>query len=224
MGSKSDKGQLAETQQEKALAEIALAEHDRYKKAWLPLHQQAIKVTEGLGDANGWERERARGRAAEAGTQLDTVAEDVEKQDLNRGVNAGSGNFIMRQSSLGTERAKGVGIATGNAESAMDDAYVQGLANIVKQGRQQSNIALEGMGRSAQTAAANERTSAGASAARRAGNAQVAGTIIGAGVQAGRGINWGGNYANTGGNTGEMMGAGAGPGDASNTPTNFWRY
>lgn len=212
MGSKSDKGQLAETEQEKALAEVAVQAHTRYKNDWLPLQQRAIDYVTELSQPNSFERERARGRAAEAGTEIDAVAEDVEKSDFNRGVDAGSGNFVMRQSALGTERAKGVGIATGDAETAMDDAYVQGLASIVKAGRQQSDIALEGMGRSAQTATKNAQAGAYRGAANRAGNAEVAGTVIGAGVQGARGINWGGNYANTGGSTFEAAGEAA-PGD-----------
>lgn len=212
MGSKSNKGQLAETEQEKALAEVAVQAHMRYKNDWLPLQKRAIEITQGLNKPDSWERERARGRAAEAGTEIDSVAEDVEKGDFNRGIDAGSGNFIMRQAALGTERAKGVGIATGDAETSMDDAYVQGLASIVKAGRQQSDIALEGMGRSAQTATKNAQAGAYRGAANRAGNAELAGTVIGAGVQAGRGINWGGNYANTGGSTFENAGEAA-PGD-----------
>lgn len=209
---KSDKGQLAETEQEKALAEIALNEHMRYKKEWLPVQQKAIDYVKALSEPGSWERERARGRAAEAGTEMDAVAEGVEKQDFNRGIDAGSSNFLVRQGKIGAERAKGVGLATASAENSMDDAYVQGLANIVKMGRQQSNIALEGMGKSAATAAANERAGAAAGAANRAGNAELAGTVIGAGLQSSLVKNWGSNYANTGGSTFEAAGEAA-PGD-----------
>jgi hypothetical protein len=191
VGSKSDKGKLEETAQEKMLAQIAVEENDRYKKTWLPLQQKAIQMTEKMNAPDSFERDRARGRAAGVGTEIDMAAEDIAKQDQNRGVNAGSSNFVMRQGKLGEERAKSVGIATANAEDAIDDAYVQGLASLVRSGRNKGDVALDNMGRSAATSAANEASGAAAGAARRSGNMQLAGTVIGAGTQVGRGIQWG---------------------------------
>lgn len=191
MGSKSDKGQLSETPQEKELANIGLQEHEHYKQKWLPLQQQAISLTEGLKDKGSFERERARGRAAEAGTMVDVAGDQVEAGDRGRGVDAGSGNFVMRQGKVGIERAKQVGIATGEAEDAMDDAYVQGLAGLVNIGRRQASVATEGMGRTARLGAANAEAGAMEGAARRAGNAELVGTLAGGAVQGARGIKWG---------------------------------
>jgi hypothetical protein len=192
MGSKSDKGQLSETPQEKALADIGLAEFQNYTQKWLPLQKRSISMLEGMKESDSFERERARGRAATGvGGQVDEAAEQIESVDRGRGVDAGSSNFVMRQGKVGMERAKAVGLNMASTEDMMDDAYVQGLAGLVQAGRQQGNIALEGMGRSARIASANEQAGAMEGAARRAGNAELAGTLISSGVQAGRGIKWG---------------------------------
>lgn len=191
MGSKANKGKLEETPQEKMLAQIAVEENQRYKETWLPLQQKAIQMTEKMNAPDSFERERARGRAAGVGTEIDMAAADVGKQDQNRGVDAGSSNFVMRQGALSDERAKSVGIATANAEDAIDDAYVQGIASLVRTGRNKGDVAIDSMGRSAATEAANAASGAAAGAARRAGNMQLAGTVIGAGAQGARGIQWG---------------------------------
>jgi hypothetical protein len=211
---KKDKGSLKETPQEKALAELALNRYQDYKQRWLPLQQRAIEVVEGFNKEGSWERERAQTNAGAVGTQIDEVSDQVADADMNRGVDAGSSNFKLRQGALGDAKSKSVGIARAGADEEIDNAYVEGISNLMRIGSNQAAQGARSMGDAASVAVGAERAGAMEGAARRAGNYELAGTAIGAAgsfARPGRGI----GYTNTGGNTGEMQGTGAGPGDAA---------
>lgn len=179
--SKKDSGQLKETEAEKSAAQMNLNQYIDYKKRWLPIQQQAIRLVEGYGGEESWERERAKSRAVGAtGVAYDQATDAVETSQRNRGIDAGSSNFKLAQADMGAQRAKGTGIAAAGAADAIDAAYVDSLSGLMRIGRNQASQAIEGVNKSAGIGAANEAAGAEAAAARRAGNAELAGTVVGA--------------------------------------------
>jgi hypothetical protein len=220
MGSKADKGTLAETPQEKALAQISIDRYRQYKQDWLPLQQRASEIVRRMGEKDSYERTRAVGRAAtEAGGAFDEASDAVAIGEQNRGVNAGSSAFRMKQAELGDERAQATGVAMAGAENAIDDAYVQGLSAIMATGRNQSGQGIRGLGESADMAGRNAAAAAGVAAQRRAGNIELGSSIAGSAISYGRTQGWGqaSGIKYPGGSTGEPMNTGVGPGDAGGT-------
>jgi hypothetical protein len=212
---KSDTGQLKETPQERQLAEIALQRYQHYKSTWQPLQQQAIALVNKMAEPTSADRGEARtNMTGGISVEADRASDTMRAMDSNRGVTGNSGNAKLRQEMLGTERAQAQGIAGAAADSVIDNAYVEGLSSLIAVGRNQSEQAMDSTARAATMGQADAESRARRSAAKRAGIAKYAGIGIGAASQMMGGA---GPGFLPGGNTGEAMGTGAAPGDATGT-------
>lgn len=210
---KKDKGTIRESEAERQLMNISLDRYQQYKQKWQPIQQQAIRVVESMGRAGSMERERAVARSTgAAGAEYDDATAKVEGSLLDKEIGTGSSNFRVKQAAMGSERAKAQGIGGAAAEDTIDNAYVESLSGLMAIGRDQSGQAMQTLTRSAATAADNNRTAAGLSAAKRARNYAVAGQAMGIASTMVGGF---GGPSFTGGNGSgtEAMGTGAAPGE-----------
>lgn len=176
---------VQETPQQAAMVQRASAEMDDYKQRWLPLQKNMAAQVMQLGDGNSAERTRARGRAAvEAQAKFGQAQGAVEKTLTNSGRGPGSSAFKLGTEGLATDLAasKGTGLAV--ADTAIDDAYIQGLGALTAIGRGEKASAMQGESQIAAMSGRQAAADAQASAEARAGNTQLAGTVMGYGLNA----------------------------------------
>lgn len=180
MGGGDERG---ETEAERAMAQVAVAKLRDYKMRWAPLIERTAETVKGLADPNAPERVRARGRAAtETTAQFGRAEEALEKGLQDRGVGASSAAFRLGKVNLGSDLAKSRGLAVAGADQAVDQAYIEGLTDLMNLGRGKEAAATGGLERSAGLAARQAEADAMAAASSRAGTAQMFGTAAGAGL------------------------------------------
>lgn len=171
-----------ETEAERAMAEVATAKMRDYQQRWAPLIQRTAEVVRGLREPDAFEREQARGRAAtETEAQFGRAEQAVEAGLQGRGIGAGSSAFRLAKVNLGTDRARSRGLAVGAADQAVDQAYVEGLTNLMAIGRGKEASATAGLEQSAVMSARQARSDAELAAAQRAGRAELIATGAGMG-------------------------------------------
>lgn len=176
-------GSAGETDSERALAEVASEKLRDYRQRWAPMIQRSAEIVQGLKDPNAFERQAARGRAAtETTAQFDRAQDQVETSLENRGVGAGSSAFRLASVNLGADRARSRGLNVAGADQAVDQAYVEGLTNLMKIGQGKEETASIGLERQADLAARQASADAAAAASERAGRAEVLGTAAGVGI------------------------------------------
>lgn len=176
--------QRGETEAERAMAQVAVEKLRDYKLRWAPLIERTAETVKGMapGDPNSTERVSARGRAAtETTAQFGRAGDRAEAGMENRGVGASSSAFRLGKVNLGTDEAKSRGLAVAGSEQAVDQAYVEGLTDLMNLGHGKESAASGGLERSAALAARQAEADADASAANRAGNARLVGTGAGMG-------------------------------------------
>lgn len=175
--------QRGETQAEQALAQVAQAKFKDYKLRWEPLIQRTAETVTGLKDENAPARQLARGSAAtETNAQFGRAEAGAEAGLENRGVGASSSAFRLGKVNLGTDQAKSRGLAVAGADQAVDQAYVEGLTDLMNLGHGKEANATGALEREAQISARQAEADAQASSANRAGNARAIGTVAGTGL------------------------------------------
>jgi hypothetical protein len=180
-----DSGKVGETEGERAFAEVAMQRIADYKQRWMPVIQRAGEIVRSMGAEDSVERQRVAGATVGATRQKFTGAvEATEKANRAAGVRADSGRAKLGTIAMGDAEAMSAGIGTTKADQAIDDAYVQGLTKIMQLGRGQAAGAIRNMGDVARDAASVAQSDAALAASRRMGNADLAGTMIGAGIGA----------------------------------------
>ena len=180
MGDGDERG---ETPAEQALAQVAQAKLRDYKLRWAPLIERTAETVTSLRDSNAPERQAARGRAAgETNVQFGRAEDAVEGGLQGRGVGASSAAFRLGKVNLGTDAARSRGLAVAGADQAVDQAYVEGLTDLMSIGRGKEAAATGGLEREAAISARQAEADAMAAASNRAGNARAVGTVAGMGL------------------------------------------
>lgn len=176
---KGDAPQQKETEQERALAEVASEQWARYKEVGIPAREEFFKRVNDSGTepANTF----ARGAAASA-----TSAKYGELGLKTRP----AGQF-----GLAMARARDAETNTMGASLSQEDMHVGGLQDVVSMGQGEATQARAGLSDLAQQASQKATMDATNQYNHRAGNMAAAGTLIGAGVQANMGskrsgLNW----------------------------------
>lgn len=171
-----------ETEAERALAQVALAKFQDYKARWEPMIARTAELVTSLREPTSFERQRARGRAAgETNVQFGRAEEAMEGGLQGRGVGAASSAFRLGKVNLGTDLARSRGLAVAGADQAIDQAYVEGLTNLMSLGRGKEATATGALERQALIEARQAESDAAAAAASRAGTARIVGTAAGMG-------------------------------------------
>lgn len=170
--------QQKETEQERALAEVASEQWARYKEVGIPAREEFFKRVNDSGTepANTF----ARGAAASA-----TSAKYGELGLKTRP----AGQF-----GLAMARARDAETNTMGASLSQEDMHVGGLQDVVSMGQGEATQARAGLSDLAVQASQKATMDATNQYNHRAGNMAAAGTLIGAGVQANmgskKGLSW----------------------------------
>ena len=182
MAGKND-GKVQETEQERALAQVASQRIADYKRRWAPLITRVGEMTRAMKAPDSFEREQMRGKVTGAARVAFTDAKSkAETAERSAGVRSSSARSKLNAVEQGAEEATSVGIGRTRADQAIDDAYTQGLSRIMALGRGQAAGAVSNLGKSASMASQQAGFDAQMSARKRAGNAQLAGQVAGIGI------------------------------------------
>lgn len=171
-----------ETQQERALADVARAQLANFEAKWAPLQAQVGRQVVASGAPGSFDRRRG---AAAAG--VDTgAAFSVAQEKLNTAAGT-SGQFGGAKHKLGlvgmgNDKATSSGSSTVAAGQAADSGYVAGLKTMTALGRGEKATAVDGMTRAAGISALQARADADRSLENRMGNAHLAGRAAGVGA------------------------------------------
>lgn len=168
---KGDAPQQKETEQERALAEVASEQWGRYKEVVIPAREAFFKRVDDSGTepANKF----ARGAAASATTA--------------KYGGLGLATPAAKQFGLAMARAKDTTSNTQGASLSQEDMHVGGLQDVVAMGQGEATQASAGLSDLAVQASQKATMDATNQYNHRAGNMAAAGTLIGAGVQANMG-------------------------------------
>lgn len=138
-GSKVD-----ETEQERALAEIAAQRFNRYKEVFAPLEDQYIQQVFDVRDQSNYET--AGGiAAAQFQKEFQTGQDKLTDQMIQQGVDPSSGAFQENSAALRRAQAVGQGVGVSGAKVANTDRFYQGLRGVMAIGQGQASDAIEGM-------------------------------------------------------------------------------
>lgn len=165
---KGDAPQQKETEQEKAMAEVAAEQWARYKEVGIPAREAFFKKVDDSGTepANTF----ARGTAASATT--------AKYGDL------GLKTKPAGQFKLAMARAKDAGTNTSGASLSQEDMHVGGLQDVVAMGQGEATQARAGLSDLAQMASQKASADATDEYNSQADNAAAAGTLVGGAYQA----------------------------------------
>ena len=167
-----------ETEQERALAEIAAQRFNRYKEVFAPLEDQYIQQVFDVRNQDNYETAGGLA-AAEYQRSFQKSQNDLSGQMMQQGVDPSSGAYEGNSAALRRAQAVGQGLGVSGAKIANTDRFYQGLKGITAIGQGQAADAITGMGDIAKTAREN--------ANRDAGNAFDSSGMIRSGVAAGLG-------------------------------------
>lgn len=180
-----DAPEVRESSQQRAFAELAAKRFADYRQRWLPLQRQLMSDVQDMGRADSAERVEAAGKAAaDTSIRFGEAKGKLESALTGSGAGPGSGKFKMAQAGLATDEAASKGLGMAAADSAIDDAYLQGLASIASMGRGQSGQAVQGMGNVASMSGRQAAQDAEMALQSRMGRAQMYGQLAGAGLSA----------------------------------------
>lgn len=181
MGKKDDK--VKETPQQKALAEVAMAQMADYKQRWLPVQRKLAESIRADGAPGSSARTQAAGRAStETAVRFGEARGGLEGALTDSGAGPNSSKFKLATAGLGDDEATSRGLGFVAADQAIDDAYLQGLGALTALGRGEKAQAMGGMQRVADMSGRQAAADAEMSAQKRAGNAQMVGQVAGFGL------------------------------------------
>ena len=172
---------LDETEQERALAEIAAQRFNRYKEVFAPLEDQYIQQVFDVRDQSNYEN--AGGIAAsQFQREFQTGQDKLSDQMFQQGVDPSSGAFQENSAALRRAQAVGQGLGVSGAKVANTDRFYQGLRGVMAIGQGQASDAIEGMAGLARQS--QERATASAESAFNKSSAIRSGVSAGLGYAA----------------------------------------
>jgi hypothetical protein len=178
-----DAPEVKETAQQRAFAQLAVERYADYQKRWAPLQLKLAEDVKAAGRAGSADRIKAEGKAStDSAIRFGEAKAGVEGALASAGAAPGSGKFKMAVTGMGDDEATSRGLGMVASDAAVDDAYLQGLAQIAALGRGESASAVRGMGDIADMTGRQARSDAEMSASRRAGNVQLGSQLAGLGL------------------------------------------
>lgn len=186
--SKGGSNKVEETAQQRAMAEFAMNQLQDYKRRWLPVQKQLAQQIQFMGEKGSQARAAATGKAAtDAALQFTQAQGALEKTLANQRVNLGSSRAKLAISGMGADKATSTGVSTMIADQQIDDAYMAGLSALTAIGRGERAQVADSLASQARQSSRQAAADAEASMLQRAGNAQMAGQIVGYGLGAAMG-------------------------------------
>lgn len=148
-----------ETEEQRALAEIAAERFNRYKEVFAPLEDQYIQQVMDIRSQGNYET--AGGLASAAFQQnFQTAQENLQNQMFQQGVDPSSGAFEENSAALRRAQAVRQGLGVSEAKVANTDRFYSGLRGIMNLGQGQAANAVSGMADIARTAQERANTAA----------------------------------------------------------------
>ena len=201
---------LDETEEQRAIAEIAAERFNRYKEVFAPLEDQYIKQVFDVRDQGNYETAGGLA-AAEFQREFQNANQQAAGQMMSQGVDPTSGVFQENSAALRRAQAVKQGLGIAGAKIANTDRFYQGLKGVIQMGQGQASDAIGGLSRIAETA--QQKANADAESAFQSNSALRSGSMGVAGYAAspyvdkalGRGAS---------GNTYNIYGSGSAPNDS----------
>lgn len=173
---------VKQTPQQRAQAEVALQQLQDFRQRWQPVQRQMAESIVQAGQRGSVERQQARGMATtDSAAQFSDAQQQLQQQTEAAGL-GGSSKQKLAMAGLSDDAAMSSGMGIAGADQRIDDAYVQGLSQVMALGRGEKATAMQGMGDIARRSGQQAANDAALSLQRRAGNAQVAGQALGMGL------------------------------------------
>jgi hypothetical protein len=148
-----------ETEEARALAEVAAQRFNRYKEVFAPLEDQYIEDVFEVRDQGNYEM--AGGLASAAfQPEFQKANENLAGQMFQQGVDPSSGAFQQNSAALRRAAAVRQGLGVGGAKIDNTNRFYQGLQGIIAMGQGQAGEAISGMGQIASNAEERARTRA----------------------------------------------------------------
>lgn len=175
-------GQVQETAQERALADVGKQQLQDFKTRWLPVQQQFAAGVAKSGEAGSYERGRATTMAGvDTSVQFGQVGDKLDAGAAARGA-FGSAGHKLAITGLAEDRATSGGLAAVAADQGVSDQYTSGLGAVMALGRGEKATAIQGLGVQARVSGMQAQADANQAMADRAGQYQLAGTAVGIGA------------------------------------------
>lgn len=170
-----------ETEEQRALAEIAAQRFNRYKQVFAPLEDQYIQQVFDVRDQGNYET--AGGLAsAEFQRGFQTANENAAAQMFQQGVDPSAGAFQGNSAALRRAQAVKQGLGVSGAKVANTDRFYQGLKGVIGMGQGQATNAISGLSDIAQSA--QEKANAQAESSFQSNSALRSGLAAGIGYMA----------------------------------------
>lgn len=180
MGCLSGDTSVEETEQEKALAEIAVKTWQRHKEVLVPWENKYIRDVTNI---NPEERQNLMGGVATAvGREADRATDEVTKADIASGAAPGSGRFNTRVAEVGIGRGEAIADATRKATTGLEEQRIQGLKDVIAMGRGVAGEGVTATSNVARGAVDSAIDTAYSRADARGSTSQALGTAAGMGV------------------------------------------
>ncbi|ASD87162.1 hypothetical protein A3X38_16060 [Salmonella enterica subsp. enterica serovar Florida] len=172
-------GEIKETSQQRAQAEIARKQWDLYNQRLKPMENIFMAKVDKLNDEDKYQN-----LAGVTNLGYQKQFGDVRHQAANQltaaGIDPGSGKFQETMNDISGEQAIGQTDATNRVQSSQADKYIAGLQDVVALGAGQKADALQGYNSLAENSLRKAGMDAQAAYMRRQGNASLVGAGLGA--------------------------------------------
>ena len=174
---KGSSNEVKETAQQKALADVASQEWNRYQDVFVPLENQFIQKAQGMGAESNY-----KGLAGTTNTGFNEAYSQAQQQTqkgLNQaGVDPTSGKTTAAMNALAQNQMQEEGQATAQGQHNATQRYTGNLSNVMGMGKGQEKQSVAGLQEisSAATERANQR------AINKANEVSIPAAAVGAGA------------------------------------------
>jgi hypothetical protein len=175
-------GGTKQTAAQRAQAEVAVQQLHDFKQRWAPVQRQMADTIMRAGGRESAERKQAQGMATtDTAAQFGDAQSKLREQSEAAGL-GGSTRQKLGMAGLADDAAMSAGMGVAGADQRIDDGYVQALGQVMALGRGEKAQAMQGMSDIARRSGQQASADASMALQRRAGNAQVAGQVLGMGL------------------------------------------
>ncbi|HAF6262441.1 TPA: hypothetical protein G9F11_005161, partial [Salmonella enterica] len=172
-------GEIKETSQQQAQAEIARKQWDLYNQRLKPMENIFMAKVDKLNDGSKYQNLAGVTNLGYQ-KQFGDVRHQTANQLASAGIDPGSGKFQEAMNDIAGEQAIGQTDATNRVQSSQADKYIAGLQDVVALGSGQKADALQGYNSLAENSLQKAADDAQSAYARRQGNASLVGAGLGA--------------------------------------------
>ncbi len=173
--------QVKETPQQRAMVELAQKQVADYNNRWLPVQKNLAEGIAEMGEKGSFERQQAQGMVSNETEAKFSMGRAGLEKGLAAAGGLNSGRAKMAITGLGEDQATSTGLGRTQADQQIDDAYTAGLGTVMQLGQGQKANAIQSTANIADMSGRQAANDADAAFAERAGNAQLAGNVVGAG-------------------------------------------